>query len=180
MWGGVDGLPEALDGLEACSSQGGPGTEALSGAVVDDDEDGGVALGGEASGGVDGPHPVGSLGRDGAIVGIRPADADRPVAGEEAVLPHDPEDASHGGADAALVAEPRPDLAVTLADEEGGAENGADPGEEFPVVEEAFGTAFGMGCGSVLDRGLEPLDGGAGDPPREADALDAVGPVRGG
>jgi len=114
MWGGVDGLPEALDGLEACSSQGGPGTEALSGAVVDDDEDGGVALGGEASGGVDGPHPVGGLGRDGAIVGIRPADADRPVAGEEAVLPHDPEDASHGGADAALVAEPRPDLAVSL------------------------------------------------------------------
>jgi len=66
------------------------------------------------------------------------------------------------------------------ADEEGGAEHGADLGEEFPVVEEAFGTAFGMGCGSVLDRGLEPLYGGAGDPPREADALDAVGPVRGG
>ena len=178
--GGVDGLPEALDGLEACSAECGPSAEALSGAVVDDDEDGGVALGGEASGGVDGPHPVGGLGRDGAIVGVRPADADRPVAGEEAVLPHDPEDASHGGADAALVAEPCPDLAVTFADEEGGAEHGADLGEEFPVVEEALWAAFGVGCGPVPDRGLEPLDGGAGDPPREADASDAVGPVRGG
>ena len=152
--------------------------------MVDDDEDGGVALGGEASGGVDGPHPVGGLGRDGAIVGIRPADADRPVAGEEAVLPHDSEDASHGGADAAFVAEPCPDLALTFVMQ--GPTKRVEPStariwaRSSPSSRTAFGTAFGVGCGSVLDRGLEPLDGGAGNPPREADALDAVGPVRGG
>ena len=52
--GGPDGLAEALDGLEAGSAEGGPHAEELSGAVVDEDEDGGIALVGHAAGGVDG------------------------------------------------------------------------------------------------------------------------------
>ncbi len=56
--GGPDRLAQALDGLESRASQRGTDTQALAGAVFDEDEDGGVALVGEAAGGVDGPHPV--------------------------------------------------------------------------------------------------------------------------
>jgi hypothetical protein len=53
--GGPDRLSQALDGLESRAPQRGTDAQALAGAVVDEDEDGGVALVGEAPGGVDGP-----------------------------------------------------------------------------------------------------------------------------
>ncbi len=119
--GGRDGLAEALHrlwncGLEADSAVGGPHPEEFSGEVIDEDEpeDGedGVALVGHAAGGIDGPHAVGSLSDDAAVVGLRAADGGEPLLGEEAVLSHEPEDLSHRGEDAVLVAQADPDLAV--------------------------------------------------------------------
>ncbi len=60
--GGPDRLAQALDGLESRAPQRGTDAQALAGAVVDEDEDGGVSLVGEAPFGVDGPHPVGPVG----------------------------------------------------------------------------------------------------------------------
>ncbi len=51
--GGPDRLSQALDGLESRAPRRGTDAQALAGAVVDEDEDGGVALVGEAPGGVD-------------------------------------------------------------------------------------------------------------------------------
>ena len=103
--------------------------------MVDDEEDRGVSLVGEAAGRVDGPHLVGGRGRDRAVVGVWPAHPGRTVAGEDAVLAHDPEDAAHRSAYAALLPEPRPDLAVAFADEERGCEDGADLGVDLVVGE---------------------------------------------
>ena len=69
-------LVPALSGVDRLAA-------ALGGAVADDHEDGGVSPVGEVSGRVDGPHLVGRLGRDRAVVGVGPAHAGRTVAGED-------------------------------------------------------------------------------------------------
>jgi hypothetical protein len=148
--------------------------------VVDDDEDGGVSLVGEAAGGVDGPHLVGGRGGDRAVVGVWPAHAGRSVAGEDAVLAHDPEHAAYRGADAALLPEPRPDLAVAFADEEVRGEHGADFREDLLVGEEGLRAALRGDLRLGVRQRLVALDGGAGEPPRAADTQDAVGLLRGG
>ena len=180
----VDRLAQALDGLESRAAPRGAHPEAFARAVVDDHPmifmGGGVSLVGEASGGVDGPHLIGCLGRDRAVVGVWPAHAGRPVAGEDAVLAHDPEDATHRSAHAALLTEPRPDLAVAFADEEVRGEDGADLGEDLIVGEEGLRAAFHGDLWLGVRQRLVALDGGAGEPPRSADAQDAVGLLRGG
>ena len=95
----VSRLAQALAGLEPRAASRGAHPEALDRALVDDHEDRGVSLAGEAASRVDGPHLVGRLGRDRAVVGAWPAHAGRTVAGEDAVLAHDPEDPAHRGAD---------------------------------------------------------------------------------
>ena len=174
----VDRLAQALDCLESRAAPRGAHSEALARAVVDDHEDRGVSLVGEASGRVDGPHLVGRLCRDRAVVGVGPAHAGRAVAGEDAVLAHDPEDPAHRGADAVLLAEPRPDLAVAFADEERGCEDGADLGEDLLVGEGCLRAAFRGDPRRIIRQRLVALDGGAGEPPRAADTQDAVGLLR--
>jgi len=178
--GGPDRLAHALDGLEARAAQRGAHAQALAGAVVDEDEDGGVALVGHAPGGVDGPHLVRTLGDDGALVDLRAADGRRPLAGEQPMCTHDAQHPSHRGADALLLTQAGPDLAVALADEGACVQDAADPGKQRLVVE---GGARATLAGRRRRRtrgGLAPLDGGAGELPRPADALDAVGLLRGG
>ncbi len=154
--GGPVGLAEALDGLEAGSAEGGPHAEELSGAVVDEDEDGGVALVGHAAGGVDGPHAVGPVGGDGAVVDLRVAEGGGPLLREEAMLSHEAEDPSHRGEDAALVPQAGPDLAIAFADEGSRAEHGPHGLEKRRVAERSARPAFtgrpSRGFASVLWR----------------------------
>jgi len=176
----VDRLAETLDGLESRAAPRGAQPEAFARAVVDDHEDRGVSLVGEAAGRVDGPHLVGDLGRDRAIVGVWPAHAGRPVAGEDAVLAHDPEHAAHRGAYAALLAEPCPDLAVAFADEEVRREDGADLCEDLLVGEGRLRASLGQNPRLSAGLRLVPLDSSSCQSPCAADALDAVGLLRGG
>jgi len=162
------------------SAQRGAHPEALARAVVNDHEDRGVSLVGEAAGRVDRPHLVRSLGRNRAVVGVGSAHAGRTVAGEDAVLAHDPEDAAHRGADAALLPEPRPDLAVAFADEGCGCEYCADLREDLLVGEEGLRAALRGDPRRTIRQRLVALAGGAGEPPRAADTQDAVGLLRGG
>jgi hypothetical protein len=148
--------------------------------VVDDDEDGGVSLVGEAASRVDGPHLVGCLCRERAVVGVGPALAGRTVAGEDTVLAHDAEDATHRGADAALLPEARPDLAVAFADEEVRGEHGADLGEDRVVGEIGLRASLGGAVRRTIRLRLVALDVGAGESPSAANAQDAVGLLRGG
>ena len=179
--GGPDRLAQALDGLESRAPQRGTDAQALAGAVVDEDEDGGVALVGEAASGVDGPHPVGPVGDDGAVVDLGSADGDGALVGEQPVLAHDAQHPRHRGAGASLLPQPCPDLAVALADEGAcGQEDAMDLCEQRLVVEGgAWATLAGHPCWRAFS-GLAPLDGGAGELPRPADALDALGLLRGG
>ena len=83
-------------------------------AVIDRDEDRGLALAGQGRGQVGAPHLVDPLGADGAVVGpraVRPAD---PARRQQTMLAHQPQDAALGGADAGE-AQPCPDLAIALA-----------------------------------------------------------------
>jgi hypothetical protein len=176
----VDRLAEAIHCLESRAAPRGAHPEAFARAVVDDHEDRSVSLVGEAAGSVDGPHLVGVRGGDRAVVGVWPAHAGRAVAGEDAVLAHDPEHTAHRGAHAALLPEPRPDLAVAFADEERGCEDGADLGEDLLIGEEGLRAAFRGDPRRIIRLRLVALDGGAGEPPRAADAQDAVGLLRGG
>ena len=139
----VHSLAEALDRLESRASQRGADAEAFARALIDDHEDSGVSLLGQASGGIDGPHLVGLRGRDRAVVRLGPAHAGRTVLGEDAVLAHDPEHAAHRGADAVLVAQPQPDLAVAFADKEVRGEDRADLGDKLVVGEECLRAALG-------------------------------------
>ena len=82
------------------------------------------------------------LGSDRAVVRVGRAHAGPAVAGEDAVLAHYPEDAAHRGADAALLTEPRPDLAVAFAHEEVGCKHGADLAEDLLVGEEGLRAAL--------------------------------------
>ncbi len=178
--GGPDRLAQALDGLESRAPQRGTDAQALAGAVVDEDKDGGVALVGEAAGGVDGPHPVGPVGDDGAVVDLGSADGDGALVGEQPVLAHEAQHPPHRGADASLLPQLCPDLALALADEGACGQDAVDLGEQCVVVE---GGARATLAGHRRRRtfgGLAPLDSGAGELPRPADALDAVGPLRGG
>src|SRR5262249_24331508 len=60
------------------------------------------------------PHLVGALSENRAVVGLGPVAMANPLGGLKAVLPHQPPNPLLGSPDA-LVAEPGPDLAVTLA-----------------------------------------------------------------
>jgi hypothetical protein len=79
-----------------------------------------------------------------------------------------------------LVTQPRPDLAVALADEEVRGEHGADLGEEFVVGEECLRAELGRNPWHGVHLRLVALDGGAGEPPHAEYAQDAVGLHRGG
>jgi hypothetical protein len=98
--GGPDRLSQALDGLESHAPQRGTDAQTLAGAVVEEDEDGGAALVGEAAGGVDVLHPVGPVGDDGAAVDLGAADGDGALVGEQLVIAHDAQRPPHGGANA--------------------------------------------------------------------------------
>ena len=85
-------LAQRLQRLEARAGSRRVNADTLLRAVVDGDEDRGVALaGGEARGGVGSLHLVGTLGADRAVVVARPAAAPDPGRGEQTRFPHQPQ-----------------------------------------------------------------------------------------
>ncbi len=111
---GPDRHSQALDGLQSRAPQRDTDAQALASAMVDEDKDGGIALISEAAGGVDDPHPVSD---DGAVVDLGAADGGGSLVSERPLLAHDAQHSPHGGADALLLPQPCPDLAVVRADE---------------------------------------------------------------
>src|SRR5918912_1140052 len=77
-------------------------------------EHGSLTLAGHHRGQVRTPHHIHPLGGDGAVVGARAVWPTGASVGQEAVLAHQPQDATPAGADAGA-AQPRPQLAVALA-----------------------------------------------------------------
>jgi len=82
------------------------------------------------------------------------------------VLAHDPEHASHRGADTALVPKPCPDLGVTISDEDWRGEHSADLREDRLVGGEGLQAAFRGDLQLGVRQSLVALDGGAGKAPR--------------
>jgi hypothetical protein len=156
---GPDRLAQALDGLESRAPQRGTDAQALAGAVVDEDEDGGVALVGEPAGGVDGPHPVGPVGDDGAVVDLGTADGDGALVGEQPVLAHDAQHPPHRSADASLLPQPSPDVAVASPTRGLAARTprtSARPDPEAPRQNRQCGRAGGDHGGGGVDEREDP------------------------
>src|SRR3954452_889352 len=107
-------LLDRLERLEAVGAPAGMDAVALGRAVVDGDEDRGLALAGHHRGQVGPPHHVDPLGRDRAVVGPRAVSTPGTLVRQQAVLAREPQDAAPAGADAGE-AQPRPQLAVALA-----------------------------------------------------------------
>ena len=122
---GAHALAQRLERLEAGRPAGGVDADAFGRAVIDRDEDRGLALAGQGRGQVGAPHRVDPLGADRAVVGLRAVRPADPARRQQAVLPHQPQDAALGGADAGE-AQPRPDLAMALAVERAGGQQLAD------------------------------------------------------
>jgi hypothetical protein len=100
--------------------------DALGRSVVNGDKDGDLTvLGGEGGGHIRAPHRIDALRDDRAVVVARPANGAHSAQGRQSVLPHQAAHALLGGA-LALVAQPRPDLAIALAVERAVAQNVPD------------------------------------------------------
>src|SRR3954464_15380264 len=128
----------------------------------------------EGRGQVGAPHRVHRLGDDGAVVAARTPGHPGPGGCKQVVLAHEPQDATLGCADARH-AQPRPDLAVTLAVKRAGGQDGLDrldqgrirhrPNRAWPPRKPA-------------PRGREmPVDAGPRRAPDPADTGQAVGPA---
>ncbi len=115
-----------------------------------------------------------------ALRHVGPVGDDSAVVGEQPVLAHEAQHPPHRGADALLLPQPCPDLAVALADEGACGEDAMDLGEQRLVVEGGAWATLAEHRRRRTFGGLAPLDGGAGELPRPADALAAVGLLRGG
>src|SRR5918912_95364 len=127
-----DALAHRLERLEAVARAGGMAADALSGAMVDGDEDPGPAFSeGHGLGHVGAPHHVHRGGGDGAVVRALLQAAD-PVWREQAVLAHQAPDPPGRGADAGM-AQAGPDLAVALAMQARAEDLGADALEQLGI-----------------------------------------------
>jgi len=121
-----DALPDRLGRLVPGAARRRMKADAFGRAVVDRHEHRDLAvLGCERGGPVGAPHGVDRLGDDGAVVVAGPAGRARPGRGREAVLPHQAACALLRAAQA-LMAQPRPDLAMALAREGAGDEHWPD------------------------------------------------------
>ena len=149
-------------------------------AVVHGDEDSGVALaGGEAGGRVGPPHLVGTLGGDRAVVAARPAAAPDPRRGEQPRLAHQPQHpalrSTHAGQ-----AQPRPGLAVALAEERRVGEHRADPLGQRRVRPGLLRPALRRRLHGTAGSRPSLVDRRAGNLPELADAGRAVAACCGG
>src|SRR3954464_13618566 len=93
--------------------------------MVDGDEHRDLALARGGRGQVRAPHRVHRLGDDGAVVVAWASGCPSPGGREEVVLAHEPQYPALGGANA-RIAQPGPDLAVTLAVKADGGQDGLD------------------------------------------------------
>ena len=107
-------LLDRLERLEAIGAVAGVQADALGRAVIEGDEDGGLALAGHDRGQVGAPHQVDPLGGDRAVVGLRAPWPTGTLRRQQVVRLHQPKNTTAAGADAGE-AQPRPQLAIALA-----------------------------------------------------------------
>src|SRR4051794_8861847 len=122
------------------------------------------------------PHQVDPLGRDRAVVRLWPAGPPGALRCQQAVRPHEPQDAASAGADVGE-AQPGPELAVALAVE------GAVPQERPDRLDQGLVRHRAdrpRPPTLALVRAAVAVDGRPRDAPEPRDPLQAVGPVRGG
>src|SRR5436305_909978 len=172
----ADGLPDRLQGLEPAGAAGGVDADALGRAVVDGHEHRGLTLAGHHRGQVGPPHHVDPLGRDRAVVRLWPAGPPGALRCQQAVRPHEPQDAASAGADVGE-AQPGPELAVTLAVE------GAVPQELPDRLDQGLvrHRADRLGPPTLAPiRAAVAVDGRPRDAPEARDPLQTVDSVGGG
>ena len=128
---GAHALAQRLQRLEAGAAAGGVNANALGGEVVHGEEDRGLPLAGETARGVGAPHHVGRVRDDGAVVRRGAVGLPGAGGGEQPRLAHQAQHPPPAGAHRAHQvrriarrragraggAQPRPDLAMALADE---------------------------------------------------------------
>src|SRR3954471_21605556 len=107
-------LRDRLERREPVGAAAGVDADALGRAMIDGDEPRRLALAGHDRGQIAAPHDVDPLGGDPAVMGSRAMRAAGTLMGQEAVLAHQPQDATPAGAEAGE-AQPRPQLAVAFA-----------------------------------------------------------------
>src|SRR4051812_43240634 len=169
-------LLHRLESLEAVRVEGSVDADALGRAVVDGHEHRGLALAGHHRGQVGAPHQVDPLGRDRAVVRLWPAGPPGALRCQQAVRPHEPQDAAAAGADAGE-AQPGPELAVTLAVE------GAVPQELPDRLDQGLVRHRADRPGPptlALIRAAVAVDGRPRDAPQARDPLQTVDSVGGG
>src|SRR4051795_10686515 len=169
-------LLHRLESLEAVRVEGSVDADALGRAVVDRHEHGRLALAGHHRGQVGPPHQVDPLGRDRAVVRLWPAGPPGALRWQQAVRPHEPQDAAAAGADAGE-AQPGPELAVTLAVE------GAVPQELPDRLDQGLVRHRADRPGPptlALIRAAVAVDGRPRDAPQARDPLQTVDSVGGG
>src|SRR4051794_37211886 len=142
--------------------------------MVDSHEHRDLALAGEGRGQVGAPHRVHRLGDDGAVVGARASGGPGPGGCKQVVLAHEPQDATLGCANARH-AQPRPDLAVTLAVKGAGGQDGLDRLDQGRIRHRPNRAWTPR---QLAPRGREmPVDAGPRRAPDPADTGQAVGPA---
>jgi hypothetical protein len=180
----ADALADRLQRLEPVARLRGVDADAFRRTVIDGDEDVDLALPSRhGRRHVAAPKLVGPIGDDRPIVRLRAMGMPDSVRCLEAVLAHQPPDPLLRDPDA-LIAEPRPDLAIALAMERRLGQDAANVADQLLVVAWPERASLPE-CGPLLD-GDGPLmslevNRGAGQVPEAADAGQAVPlPRRGG
>ena len=107
---GAHALTKGLERLEPIRLAGGMDAQAFGRAVVDGDEDRGLARAGRGRGQIGAPHLVHAFGPDRAVMGLRAMRSADPAGRQQVVRPHQAKHTPLGRADAGE-AQPCPDLA---------------------------------------------------------------------
>src|SRR3954463_7803177 len=142
--------------------------------MIDGDKHCDLSLTRNSRGQVRAPHRVHRLGDDGAVVGARTPGHPGPGGCKQVVLAHEPQDATLGRANARH-AQPRPDLAVTLAVKGAGGQDGLDRLDQGRIRHRPNRAWTPR---QLAPRGREmPVDAGPRRAPDPADTGQAVGPA---
>src|SRR3982750_699726 len=142
--------------------------------MIDGNKHRDLPLTGDGCGQVGAPHRVHRLGDDGALVGARASGHPGPGGRQQVVRAHEPQDATLGCANA-RPAQPRPDLAVTLAVKGAGGQDGLDRLDQGRIRHRPNRAWTPR---QLAPRGREmPVDAGPRRAPDPADTGQAVGPA---
>src|SRR3954453_10111267 len=142
--------------------------------MIDSDKHRDLPLAREGRGQVGAPHRVHRLGDDGAVVAARTPGHPGPGGRKQVVRAHEPQDATLGRANA-RPAQPRPDLAVTLAVKGAGGQDGLDRLDQGRIRHRP-NRAWTPGRVGPRGRAM-PVDAGPRRAPDPADTGQTIGPA---